>query len=486
MNEVMYQNYASFKAELDKELMQEAAGFVKIGYLLRVAQDTNILSESQYDNVNDFAKAEYGLDKSQVSRFMAINERFSQGGYSDQLEDQFKSFGVAKLSIMLQLPDAVNEQLSPDMTKSEINAIKDEVKEEEKISDIEVMLEEKHEGTLLSQIINNILEEHPDIFSQIWDENKKAQNFGIVTDSSDYADDVLASAGEAVYTTRVSGVGKVMLTIKAGEKRLIITNIRTGEITEPAWEELGECLRFKAATDSAKTAYEMRFDKEFPKEEEPKPAKAPSKVITTPKKETPKVPQSRISTEYGGDSEGKSEKEEKSAENEGQKVAETRISTEYEANSENGKNEVEKSAMNEPILEESEEKASESSKNDSSEMPQSRISTEYDTDLSTKSAAGTENGEVAPVQQPENVINTECEADSEKPTNPLYNKELYGMMDKFRDTLLETISEGTHRQWLRVKTLLGEAGKMLEDIMNKEDELKDMGDEPEDEEDEEI
>ena len=43
--------YQEYKAELDGELQRTAEGFVRIGYLLKVARDTNILKESGYTNV---------------------------------------------------------------------------------------------------------------------------------------------------------------------------------------------------------------------------------------------------------------------------------------------------------------------------------------------------------------------------------------------------------------------------------------------------
>ena len=483
MNELTYQNYASFKAELDKELMQEAAGFVRIGYLLRVAQDTNILSESEYDNVNDFAKAEYGLDKSQVSRFMAINERFSQGGYSDQLETQYQSFGVAKLSIMLQLPDVVNEQLTPDMTKSEINAIKEEVKEEEKISDIEVMLEEKSEDSLLKQVINNILEEHPDIFKKVWEENKKAQDFNILTESKDYAEDILAASGEALYTTRISGVGKVMLLIRNEMEKLTITNIRTGETEEPEWEELAECLRFKCAMSSAESAYEERFNKEFPEIEEEKPAKTPAKVVTTPKPEPKKEPkkeehktdlykeaQTRISSEYGGDSDTKEAAGIKTAENEPTEMDESRISTECEADSDVSENVGKKADNIMAISDENEQKSSLNSQNSLSKQPKNVINPEYGGDSDTKEAAGIENAEVAPVQQSENVINTECEADIEDP-------ELRALKNSLRQELelaMEFFEKGL---WTSVNIKANKAAEIALKCRDREDELDDEEDE---------
>ena len=53
------QEYLTFKKELDTELNKAADGFVKIGYLLRRAEDSDILRTSGYRNVTEFAAAEY-------------------------------------------------------------------------------------------------------------------------------------------------------------------------------------------------------------------------------------------------------------------------------------------------------------------------------------------------------------------------------------------------------------------------------------------
>ena len=68
--------YGTFKQALGTELKVVANGFVRIGYLLKVARDTDILRESGYKTVAEFAQAEYGLTKDVVSRYIAINDRW--------------------------------------------------------------------------------------------------------------------------------------------------------------------------------------------------------------------------------------------------------------------------------------------------------------------------------------------------------------------------------------------------------------------------
>lgn len=79
MNELEeIRNYDEYKTALDKQMKETAEGFVRIGYLLKLARDTDILKWSAYTNVIEFDRVEYGLDKTMVSRFISINDRFSE------------------------------------------------------------------------------------------------------------------------------------------------------------------------------------------------------------------------------------------------------------------------------------------------------------------------------------------------------------------------------------------------------------------------
>ena len=62
------------------ELSKTAEGFVRIGFLLKVARDTEILAESGYTTVTEFAKAEFDIDKTMVSRFISITDQPIQQG----------------------------------------------------------------------------------------------------------------------------------------------------------------------------------------------------------------------------------------------------------------------------------------------------------------------------------------------------------------------------------------------------------------------
>lgn len=134
--------YKTFKQNLDNELNRAAEGFVKIGYLLKLARDNpHILAGSGYTNINEMANKEYGIDKTVVSRWISINDEFSEGGYSDRLKSEYQGYGYSKLAVMLNIPETIREELSPAFTKSEIQTIKDEIDEESHIAPMEVYLE---------------------------------------------------------------------------------------------------------------------------------------------------------------------------------------------------------------------------------------------------------------------------------------------------------------------------------------------------------
>ncbi|MBQ7925928.1 MAG: hypothetical protein IJ335_06490, partial [Lachnospiraceae bacterium] len=238
MDLMKFGTYQEYKQELDTELRKTTEGFVRIGYLLKVAKDTDVLKESGYANVYEFAQAEYNIDKSQVSRFININDRFSEGGYSDRLKEHFQGFGHAKLTIMLQLPDEINAELSPDFTKSEIQAIREEYDAENAVTDLEVLLEgedreQKEMDNNLYKVLHQLGREDTDLYGKL---------FFAVNDPA-AVQETLAPDGEKIYSIRIMGVGRMMLSVKSLDRALTLTNMRTSEKEEYSWEEAVKFLK---------------------------------------------------------------------------------------------------------------------------------------------------------------------------------------------------------------------------------------------------
>lgn len=276
-----FATYEDYKNAFDAEVRRTEQAFVRIGYMLRVAMDTEILKGSGYTNMEEFAWAEYRIDKSQASRFIRINRRFSVDGYSDRLIDKYEGYGVAKLGEMLTLSDEVIEALPRRLTREKIQEVKKEIQEEEKISDLEILMEDKAEGSILAQWMDVYYRDHPEEFKAI-----KEIYFG---DQQYQAMQILAPGGSTVKMARISGVGKLMLTIKDKDSPAELTNVRTGEKEKYSLEDLIRTLKgICPYTADPEGAYEQRYRIPFPgrAKEEPKPEKPDRK----PAPQEPKAP----------------------------------------------------------------------------------------------------------------------------------------------------------------------------------------------------
>lgn len=299
MEHIIYQKtYQEYKQELDAVLTRTAEDFVQIGYLLKVARDTNILAESGYATVTDFAKAEYGIDKTQVSRFISINDRFSENGYSDHLMQNYQGFGYAKLTLMLQIPNEINEALPPTLSKTEIQAIKDEVDAESQVSDIEVEIEKAEaaavtdkpmlppEGSPLQRNLWQLGKEQEDLFRKLWEICNKS-NYPRSTAIMD----ALIPQGDAVYTVRIPGERRTQIIINSDGTTVI--NLKTLERHEYAPQKI--CLEVDSlflGGSSPEEQYKKLYGEDLTPEE---PEIAPVQPTDSPKEKKPeKRKESRV------------------------------------------------------------------------------------------------------------------------------------------------------------------------------------------------
>lgn len=293
--------YQEYKKELDAVLTRTAEDFVQIGYLLKVARDTNVLAESGYATVTDFAKAEYGIDKTQVSRFISINDRFSEDGYSDHLLTSYKGFGYAKLTLMLQIPDEINEVLPPTLSKAEIQDIKDEVDAESKVMDIEVEIEKAEaaavtdkpmlppEGSPLYRNLWQLGKEQEELFRKLWmvcfmeTASGNRNNAEIM--------DVLIPQGDAVYTVRIPGERRTQIIVNS--EGATVVNLKTLERNKYTEDQI--CLVARSLVDggsSPEEQYKKLYGEDLTPEE---PEIAPVQPTDSPKEKKPeKRKESRV------------------------------------------------------------------------------------------------------------------------------------------------------------------------------------------------
>ena len=300
-----FAKYPDLEKAADRTAAKIKEGFMEMGYILKVARDTDILAGSGYGSHEEFAEKRYGLDKGTVSRYIRIVERFSVGGSSHVLQEGYKNIGFAKLSLMLHMPDAIAEEITESYSKQEVQAVKEEIDAERAVSDIEVAIEdaeipeEKKTGSLLERALGQLGKEQPQISRKLYDACRKETGLLPVIL------EILAPQGDAIYMVRVPGVGRLMLSL-SGESASV-TNVRSGEkeryIPEDIRKAVLEMVQEAGAEESRQQEYGEHLDpageKSDEKEEaaQPKEKRKDSKVVKAAPPKSPGKKAAKVTRE---------------------------------------------------------------------------------------------------------------------------------------------------------------------------------------------
>ncbi len=230
-----FARYQDLERAADRTAVKIKEGFMEMGYILKVARDTDILAGSGYMGHEEFAEKRYGLDKGTVSRYIRIVERFSVGGNSHVLQEGYRNIGFAKLSLMLHMPDAIAEEITESYSKQEVQAIKEEVDAEHAVSDIEVAIEAaqapepEREGSLLERAVRQLGREQPALYRKLHGIHAVGGTAGMVMDT-------LAPQGDAVYMVRIPGTGRLMISFSGTAAS--VTNVRSGDKERYAMDDV--------------------------------------------------------------------------------------------------------------------------------------------------------------------------------------------------------------------------------------------------------
>jgi len=120
--QITLNEWMQWKEDIRRKLQETAGNFVYIGYRLKQIRDSGM-----YDgcaNIFEFAEKEYHLERTTVSRFMSINDKFSKHGNSIELRDEFVGLGQSQLSEMLSLPVNDYDLITEDTAIKDIRELK--------------------------------------------------------------------------------------------------------------------------------------------------------------------------------------------------------------------------------------------------------------------------------------------------------------------------------------------------------------------------
>lgn len=200
--------YIKVKEDLRRQLNFTAESFVKIGYFLKQIRDTEAFRQDGYENIFEFAQKEHGLSKSVTSRFMSINDKYSVGGNSEELREEFIGYGSSRLSEMLTMDPEDYCLIDKNTPVTEIREIKRAVK-----------IATGEERTNLQEVF----------FAEYRDKKEELNDICRATSMEDVRKAVLHGG----YRLMKKGV----LAVKFGEGKIIIRQLGVSGKQELTWEE---------------------------------------------------------------------------------------------------------------------------------------------------------------------------------------------------------------------------------------------------------
>ena len=147
-----YENltYSDAKTILEEKLVNIKMSFIAAGYYMKYIRDMELYKEDGYQSIWEFAEVNYGIQRTTASRWMAINDKFSEGGNSPILAEQYKRFEKSQLQEMLYLDDEQLSKVTPDMTVKEIRESRKPEIQEEPLSILGYARRTYPEGSLIA------------------------------------------------------------------------------------------------------------------------------------------------------------------------------------------------------------------------------------------------------------------------------------------------------------------------------------------------
>lgn len=126
MEELWYKDVTYEDAiELAKEnLVNTVTSFIAAGYWLKHIKDGMKFKKDGYETIWECAEARLGLKKSEASRAMGMNDKYSIDGNTPFIQERYKQYNKSQLQEMLTMTEEQIEQVSPDMTIAAIRDVK--------------------------------------------------------------------------------------------------------------------------------------------------------------------------------------------------------------------------------------------------------------------------------------------------------------------------------------------------------------------------
>lgn len=263
-------DWMEVKHRLKMELQGVTRSFVRIGYVLRKIEEQRLYENDGYKSVAEFAKAEYGLEASTVSRFMSINREYSIDGYSEHLREEYIDMSRSQLEEMLKLPVADRTMIQPETARDDIR----ELKKFNKTEPVAGVADD------ITQLIEKFYEDNPEVLNELFDTETHPRE-----QSAKRAIEVVNPGGNRSYK-------KGMFFLMMYENKIVIKKFGTTP-EEMTWGRFFE-ITFSIFEDYGPKTWEKHFGKELEPVAVEEEKTEPVAVQEEPVKPVEKAPENEI------------------------------------------------------------------------------------------------------------------------------------------------------------------------------------------------
>lgn len=107
-----------------EELQKTRKSFIKIGWYLKHIHDNKFYEQGAYANIYDFAMEKFRFSQPTTTRYIKLCEEFSVNHNSPELDQKYEDYNISQLFEMLSMKQDQIEQVTPEMTVTEIRELK--------------------------------------------------------------------------------------------------------------------------------------------------------------------------------------------------------------------------------------------------------------------------------------------------------------------------------------------------------------------------
>lgn len=120
--------YDELNGEIKRFMGKSAQDMVQLGYLLRTMLEKKIWEE-HYLSFDDYLEAELKMEYTMATRFIKANKKYSIQGNSMEIDEKYKNYSQGILIEMLNMPEELEEKITPDMTVKQVREVKRQEKQ---------------------------------------------------------------------------------------------------------------------------------------------------------------------------------------------------------------------------------------------------------------------------------------------------------------------------------------------------------------------